>query len=537
MSKRLALTLTLIVILTTFFSSCVQQKKTILPGQMATVIIGDLTLSVSSDGNLDMPNEVQLKFGTPGTVQSIPAEDMKGKLVRAGTLVAKLDDTTQRLNVQAAQYNLELALNNVVQSCCGSRYPTFYSLATALMRFEQAQKEISRARDSLINRNYYQVASDLSLARYDLGATRSVYSDPKLDTIQTQYNDLNQPAQVYPELQSVIAILDDQLKILDNVQKLLESGDYSATLENIDKLLVSLDEAHTTVKNNSRLPGAYTYPDTSTSLAISREVLNSLADIEAMIFQDDFDRIKASEKLRMAQHDLEMANMILDESETIYRAGLNPQVLRSYNINIENAFINLEKAKQELLKTEIIAPFDGTVVAVAVKVNDQLSAFDYSAKTAIHLVDTSTIRMTGVVDEIDITKVCVGQQAVITVDALPDQKFNGHVTFVSPFGTLQAGVVNFPIEIYFNRGEKVELLRGGLTATADIIVGKHDNVIQVPNRAVKGLYGDYWVEVVIDAESAKTEKRPVKIGLQNKKFTEIISGLREGEQVLTETIK
>jgi len=350
MSKRLALTLTLIVILTTFFSSCVQQKKTILPGQMATVTIGDLTLSVSSDGNLDMPNEVQLKFGTPGTVQSIPAEDMKGKLVRAGTLLAKLDDTTQRLNVQAAQYNLELALNNVVQSCCGSRYPTFYSLATALMRFEQAQKEISRARDSLINRNYYQVASDLSLARYDLGATRSVYSDPKLDTIQTQYNDLNQPAQVYPELQSVIAILDDQLKILDNVQKLLESGDYSATLENIDKLLVSLDEAHTTVKNNSRLPGAYTYPDTSTSLAISREVLNSLADIEAMIFQDDFDRIKTSEKLRMAQHDLEMANMILDESETIYRAGLNPQVLRSYNINIENAFINLEKAKQELLK-------------------------------------------------------------------------------------------------------------------------------------------------------------------------------------------
>jgi len=145
--------------------------------------------------------------------------------------------------------------------------------------------------------------------------------------------------------------------------------------------------------------------------------------------------------------------------------------------------------------------------------------------------------MTGVVDEIDITKVCVGQQAVITADALPDQKFNGHVTFVSPFGTLQAGVVNFPIEIYFNRGEKVELLRGGLTATADIFVGKHDNVIQVPNRAVKGLYGDYWVEVVIDAESAKTEKRPVKIGLQNKKFTEIISGLREGEQVLTETIK
>ncbi len=537
MSKRLALTIILITLVSVFVTSCAQQKKTILPGQMATVTRGDLILSVSSDGNLDMPNQVSLKFGTPGTVQSIPAENMKGKFVKAGTLLAKLDDTTQRLTVQAAQYNLELALNNVAQACCGTRYPTFYSLATALMRFEQAQQEVLAARNSFINKNYYDVASNLSLARYDLTAARSVYSDPKLDTIQTQYNDLNQPASLFPELQAIVVLLDSQLDMLSNIQKLLEAGDYPATLSAMDQLITTLDEVHTTVKNNSRLPGAYTYPDTSTSLAISRQVLNALSDIQAMLFQEKFDRVKVSEKLRMAQHDLEMANMILDESETIYRAGLNPQMLRAYNINIENAYINLEKAKQELLKTEIIAPFDGTVVAVAVKVNDQLSAFDYSAKTAVHLVDTTTIRMTGVIDEIDITRVSVGQDSLITVDAVPDQKFKGHVTFVSPFGTLQAGVVNFPIEIYFDQGEKVELLRGGLTATADIIIGKRENVIQAPNRAIKGLSGDYWVDVVVDAENARTEKRPVKIGLQNKRFTEIISGLKEGEKVLIETLK
>jgi len=537
MSKRLALIVTLISLLAVIFSSCAQQKKGILPSQMAPVTRADLILSVSSDGNLDMPNEVQLKFGTPGTVQGIPAENMKGKFVRAGTLLAKLDDTTQRLNVQAAQYSLELALNNVVQTCCGSRYPTFYSLATALMRFEQAQKEITAARTSLINKNYYDSASNLSLAKYDLSATRSVYSNPKLDTIQTQYTDLNQPTSIYPQLLDIVSLLDIQLNSLDVIQKLLETGDYQATLKSIDSLLMALDEAHITVKNNSRLPGAYTYPDTSTSLAISRQVLNALADIENLLFQEQFDRVKASEKLRMALHDLEMANMILDENETIYRAGLNPQTLRSYNINIENAYINLEKAKQELLKTEIIAPFDGTVVAVSVKVNDQLSSFDYSSKTAVHLVDTTTIRMTGVIDEIDITRVSVGQDAILTVDAAPDQKFKGHVTFVSPFGTLQAGVVNFPIEIYFNKGEKVELLKGGLTATADIVIGKRENVIQAPNRAIKGLSGDYWVDVVVNADAAKTEKRTVRIGLQNKKYTEIISGLTEGENVLIEAIK
>jgi multidrug efflux pump subunit AcrA (membrane-fusion protein) len=162
---------------------------------------------------------------------------------------------------------------------------------------------------------------------------------------------------------------------------------------------------------------------------------------------------------------------------------------------------------------------------------------DYSAKTAVYLVDTKTIRMTGIIDEIDITRVQVGQEALLTVDALPGQKLKGIVRFVSPFGTLQSGVVNFPVEIYLDKSENVDLLRGGLTATADIITGKRENVLQVPNRAIKGLAGDFWVDVVTKASTAATEKRPVKTGLQNKKSTEIISGLKEGEQVLIEAIK
>jgi multidrug resistance efflux pump len=198
------------------------------------------------------------------------------------------------------------------------------------------------------------------MASYDLKAARSVYADPPLDTAQTQYNDLNQPMPVFPELDQVIAVLNTQINSLASLRSLIESGDYPAALSSIEALTVALDEAHTIVKQNSRLPGAFTYPDTSTSLAISRQVLDAISDIETMLYQESFDRVKISEKLRMAKHDLLMSNMILDESETIYRAGLNPQTLRNYNINIEIALINLNKAKQELLKTEIIAPFDGT---------------------------------------------------------------------------------------------------------------------------------------------------------------------------------
>jgi RND family efflux transporter MFP subunit len=510
-----------------------------LPSQMAPVTRSDLILSVSSDGNLDMPNQVRLKFGTPGTVKYIPADNYRlvGRPVKAGTLLAMLDNTTQLLTVEAAQYALEQAINAVVQTCCGSRYPTFYTLATALMRFEQAQTEINLATVHIQAKDYYNAASDLSLAKYDLAAARSVYADPKLDTFQTQFNETGQPTPVFPELAQVVLLLDQQVSGLASLQSLIESGDYAGVQASINAMSVSLEDAHAIVKHNSRLPGAYTYPDTSTSLAISRQVLDAISSIEAMMYADNLDRVAVSEKLRMAEHDLLMSNMILDESETIYRAGLNPQALRNYNINIETALINLNMAKQELLKTEIIAPFDGTIVAVDVKVNDQLSQFDYSSKTAVYLVDTKRIRMTGVIDEIDITKVKVGQDAVLTVDALPGQRLNGHVKFVSPFGTLQAGVVNFPVEIYLDESENAPDLRGGLTATADIVMGKRDNVLQVPNRAIKGLSGDYWVDVVANAATATTERRPVKIGMQNKRNTEIVSGLQEGENVLIETIK
>ena len=539
MSKRIILAVTLAAVLALVLPSCAQQKKEILPSQMAAVTRGDLILSVSSDGNLDMPHQVLLKFGTPGTVKDIPAEQYKleGRPVRAGTLLARLDNTSQLLTVKAMQYALEQAINSAVQTCCGTRYPTFYSMATALMRFEQAQDEIAKAIEYVAAGKYADAASEISLAKYDLAAASSVYTDPKLDTFQTQYDDLNQPARAYPELDEVVSVLTAQVDSLTKVRGQLEAGDYPAATQELDGMATALEDAHTIVKQNSRLPGAYTYPDTSTSLAVSQQVLDALSRLQVMLAQDEIDRVKASETVRMAEHDLLMSNMILDESETIYRAGLNPQALRNYNIAIEIAMINLDKSKQELLKTEIVAPFDGTVVAVDVKSNDQLSQFDYSSKPAVYLVDTKTIRMKGIIDEIDITKVSVGQQAIIRVDAVPGRDLKGSVRFVSPFGALQSGVVNFPVEIYMDRDEDTSGLRGGLTATADIITGLRTDVLQVPNRAIKGLAGDYWVDVVIDASTAATAKRTVKTGVQNKRNTEIISGLQEGESVLIEAIK
>jgi HlyD family secretion protein len=528
--NRLILIISLVLLIAEIFSSCSPQTKEIPLSQIAPVTRGDLIMTISADGYLEMPEEADLKFGTFGRVQDIYVK--KGDFVRAGKLLCSLENTNQKLAVETAQYNLELAINNVIQTSCGPRYPTFYTMATALLRFEQAQTEIAQAKDYLAAEKYYDAASSLSLSLYDLTAARTTYNDYRINTLENQYTDYLQPILPSPDYAPVVSALDERIAELETIQNTVERGDYAAALQDIESLLASLEVTHSVVKNNSRLPGAFTYPDTSTSIAISRQALTSLTELKSILSQNDIDRVKAAEKIQMAQHEILMSAMILDQRETIYRAGLNPQMLRAYNLNIDNAMVSLEKAKRDLLNTEIFAPFDGIVVDVPIKRNDQLSTFDYAAKTAIHLVDTSTIRVTGTIDETDIPVVKVGQEVLLSVDALPERILKGHVTFVSPFGRIKSGVVNFPVEIYLDPTEDYTDLRGGLTATADIIVADLKNVIQVPTEAIKGLPGDYYVEVILDPAKNQTIKRTVQIGVQSKADSEIISGLSEGERVL-----
>jgi len=277
------------------------------------------------------------------------------------------------------------------------------------------------------------------------------------------------------------------------------------------------------------------YPDTSTSLAWLRQVEEELQKIQACKDSDSCDALEMSTLLRMAQHDVDMSRTILENNELIFRGGVNLKALRAYNLNLQIAGQDLKRYKDELMKTEILAPFDGTIVDIGVKENDQLSAFDYSSKTAVYLVDTHTVEMDGVVDEIDIYKAKVGQEAIITVDALPDVELKGTVTFISPFGSRTTGVVEFPVTIALDPTETE--LKGGLTATADIIVLKHENVLLIPNRSIKGSPGDYWVDVVLDEKTMTTEKRQVELGAQNDRISEVISGLGEGERIIVEATR
>jgi len=589
MKNKLTTAIILLIVLSTLgFAGCRSKPPEVSQKQITEVKRGDLIVSVTADGNLDMPHEVALKFGTPGTVKEVFV--VEGQKVKEGTLLAKLDDTTQKLAIASAQYNVELAMNELVEKIHPAvmGYPKMYPDTSTVLRVEQAQEELERAQKFLGQGKYQEAAAELRLAKHDLEASYEMLNVPEIIMSSQQYSDiLGEIIEMYPDIPRAIKLLEQDQEKLTEIRKLIEQGKYTEASAALDTAQQNLEETHLLVKSlsgrirvsqrigeccqqqatqgfriqpnphyqpdpslpaydpilfvqNYEGPGAtglmpLPYPDTSTSLDWLRQIEEELQKIQACKGEGSCDDLELATLLRMAQHDIEMSRTILEDNELIFQSGVNLKALRTYNLNLQIAEGDLKRYKEELMKTEILAPFDGTVVDVGVKENDQLSSFDYSSKTAVHLVDTSTVKMDGAVDEIDIYKVKVGQKAIVIVDALPNVELKGTVTFISPFGTRETGVVEFPVTISLEPTE-IEL-KGGLTATADVIVEEHKNIIMVPNRAIKGSPGDYWVEVVIDEKKVSTEKRPVVLGAQNDQFSEVISGLSEGERIIVEATR
>jgi HlyD family secretion protein len=152
------------------------------------------------------------------------------------------------------------------------------------------------------------------------------------------------------------------------------------------------------------------------------------------------------------------------------------------------------------------------------------------ATPAISLVDTSEIEMRGFIDEIDIAMVQLGQEANIILDTLPDEEVKGSVVFISPVGTIRTGVVSYDTTITLEN--PVAELRDGMSATAEVIIERRDDVLLIPNRAIRGTLEDPMVVVLVDGQQ---EEREITLGLTDGINTEVLSGLQEGEKVILPT--
>jgi macrolide-specific efflux system membrane fusion protein len=244
----------------------------------------------------------------------------------------------------------------------------------------------------------------------------------------------------------------------------------------------------------------------------------------------------AEEGVKAARAQYEIAEINLDEppptvSEDVLELQLDAAKAswETAKLNLEIAELSLESAELNLEKAVIVAPFDGVVADISITEGKEISTATL-ASPAISLVDTSKIEMRGFIDEIDIAMVQLGQKANIILDALPDEEVKGSVVFISPVGTILAGVVSYDTTIALKN--PVAELRDGMSATAEVIIERHDDVLSIPNRYIRGTTENPMVVVLVDEQE---EEREITLGLTDGINTEVLSGLQEGEKVILPT--
>jgi macrolide-specific efflux system membrane fusion protein len=220
-----------------------------------------------------------------------------------------------------------------------------------------------------------------------------------------------------------------------------------------------------------------------------------------------------------AQNNLLSAQYSLQEAE----ANGSYSDIRQKGTQVTSAALALNKAQDALNGAKLTVPSDGVVITVNIAVGDSSGT-----GTAIVIVDPSAMEVNAVVSESDVPQVEIGQQATVSVDALPDIEFTGTVTSLALTGQSSSGVVSYPVVIQIPLPSGVQP-RGGMSATATIITEQATNVLIVPNRAITGASTDNPTVTVVTNNVSAT--RAVTIGLVGDSYTEITSGLSYGETV------
>jgi len=256
-------------------------------------------------------------------------------------------------------------------------------------------------------------------------------------------------------------------------------------------------------------------------LQIERELKrNKVLFQEGLISKNDLERLERDYEVKKSTLEYEKANLEALKSEYEKQSEIA-------KAQAESAKSAWNAAKVKLNYAFIYSPISGVVSEVTTQQGETVVA-GLNAPTFITVVDLSKLQVECYVDETDIGRIAVSQEATFTVDSYPNKVFRAKVKTIYPGAIIKNNVVFYDVVLEILDPYE-NLLRPEMTAQVTIIAGKKENVLLVPSKAVKiDPQGNYYVMV---KKGDKWEKRIVKIGWESRGKTEILEGLKEGEEV------
>jgi RND family efflux transporter MFP subunit len=467
-----------------YYRSTQQKSKASTSGtslQTATVRQGSIVINASGTGtvvaaataNLGFPNTGGSSNTGNGTLTQLNV--IVGNQVKKGQLLAAEDNTNQAQALAQAKFNL-------------AQLTSPAAIATA---------------QGAVATDQVNVTNDYQNLEYYISPER-VSWELKVATAQQNLTDAQLAAQASPSADATQKVQDAQ-KALDYAnQQLLGAEDWYNTEyvpQHFTYLVKSTSSSGTTSgksRGKTPPPTKVISPPNTTTVASARA---ALALAQATLVQDQ-------------------------DLVTALTTGVIPDTAAGTSLTaLKQAQTALQTAQTNFNDTQIIAPIDGTVTAVNNQIGDTVGS-----ATVITVSDLSRLLLTVYIDETDLSKLAIGEEADAVFDSLPNQTFKGKVTEIVPQLTTVASVPAVQAQVQLDNTTGTALYVG-LNATVNVINAQANNVLLVPVQALKLLEpGKYAVFVV---QNGNLTLQPVVVGLMDQSFAEIKSGLQSGDVVST----
>ena len=470
-----------------YYQSAQQKSKTSASSsslQTARVTQGSIVISASGTGqvvaaataNLGFPNTGGSNNTGNGTLTQLNV--IVGNQVKKGELLAQEDNTNQAQALAQAKFNL-------------AQLTSPSAIATAQGAVATDQVNVNNALQTL---------------QFDISPER-VQWEEEVATAQQNLANAQLDAQANPSATATQKVQDAQ-KTLDYAnQQLAGAEDWYNKVYVPEKFtyLVSSTSGTTGAKGFSGRgskggppPTKVISPPTNTKIASDRAAL-ALAQAQEVQDQD---------------------------LVTALTTGVIPDTATGSSLtSLKQAQTALQTAQTNFDDTQIIAPFDGTVTAVNNQIGDTVGS-----STVITVSDLSRLLLTVYIDEADLSKLAIGEEADAVFDSLPNQTFKGKVTQIVPKLSTVDNVPAVQAQVQLDNTTGTALYVG-LNATVNVISAQANNVLLVPIQALKLLEpGKYAVFVV---QNGNLALQPVVVGLMDQSFAEIKSGLQSGDVVST----
>jgi macrolide-specific efflux system membrane fusion protein len=311
-----------------------------------------------------------------------------------------------------------------------------------------------------------------------------------------------------------------------------------------------------TVSAAATVQSAYTADADFATTGTVTEVNVKVGDVVAAGQQlAKLDATQASKKVDVAQSTLDAAEEDLanaeeaeDTADTATGDGTGAnggqtggtQSVASLQAKVDQAELSLQEANDDLDATVLSAPGAGTVTAVSGSVGQRVSGSSGSGSSGtgesagagattgfVVLTDLANLLVKANLAEIDVSKLKAGQEATVTVNALPDKPVAATVTQIDPTPTTTNNVVQFGVALGLT--EPPAELRPGQSASVAITVARADDALAVPSAAVRTSGGQHSVTVLANGTEVS---RAVQVGVRSEALVQITSGLADGDQVV-----